>query len=358
MSRKKFIYKSVAFGLLTITLVAAVNRASVVAGSVYKDGASLVCETKRTWVRDGRVIADPTRVNVLFFGNSRVLAGIEPDLFDTLMNQETYSWNLALPALPIGPAYFELTDYLRHNPPPSFIVLAVARDPGDRGGLFDLYASEGLDSVGELLSYVRHRKDKTFALNWLLPLLRYRFYLLRYAFNLIHARADIESTKLRNQEILSEIWKHRGYYWIKEQAFAGGRLPDNYEPDSPAANAAVTPARPAPDYYVDAFFELTARLNIGVLLIEPPVPAPADLVGLGGVPPELSRHANVRAAASRDVAYVNRLFSDPTHLGPEGARRYTAEVAREFREVFGDLVREDAATRRRAAAAGRSSPIR
>jgi hypothetical protein len=344
MSSKRFITKSVAFALLTSCVVIGLNRASVVAGSIYKDGASLVCETKRDWVRSGRVKADQSRASVLFLGNSKVLAGVLPDRFDAAMNQETHSWNLALPALPIGPDYFELTEYLRHNPPPKFIVLSLSLDSGERGGLFDLYASEGLANPEELLSYARHRKDRTFVLNWLLPLLRYRFYLMRYAFNLVHDRANIESTKLRNQEILADIWEHRGYYWIQEQAFAGGHLPDDYEAkiDSPAASG--PPASPVTDYFADAFFGLTARLGIQVLLIEPPVPGRERRMAPGIALESFSRYGNVKAAATREEAYPNRLFSDPTHLSPEGARLYTAEVVREFREVFGDHVRAESGT--------------
>jgi hypothetical protein len=51
----------------------------------------------------------------------------------------------------------------------------------------------------------------------------------------------------------------------------------------------------------------------------------------------LSQYDNVRMADDgwRLKFYENRLFSDPIHLNPEGAVRFTREVCAEFIEVFG-----------------------
>ena len=79
-------------------------------------GRALVCEHKRLAVRGGEVTQEAGKLNVLFFGNSRILAGLVPAEFDALGGGRTFSWNLALPALPIGPQYFEFKEYLEHHP--------------------------------------------------------------------------------------------------------------------------------------------------------------------------------------------------------------------------------------------------
>lgn len=93
---KKFFLKLLLFALIGTGLLLALKIIAGRAGNVYKDGAAIVCEHKRLLVRKGLVKYAPGKTNIIFMGNSKILAGLVPDTFDKLSGGKTYSYNLAL----------------------------------------------------------------------------------------------------------------------------------------------------------------------------------------------------------------------------------------------------------------------
>ena len=63
---KLFVKKLLLLGLLLLFIILVLNYIGIKAGNIYKDGAALVCQTKREMVRSGEVSYVKGKINVLF----------------------------------------------------------------------------------------------------------------------------------------------------------------------------------------------------------------------------------------------------------------------------------------------------
>ena len=322
-------------------------------GKVYKSGAEIICEEKRKAVRSGKLGNRLGRKNVLFMGHSKILSGIIPEYFDSLLDHKVYSLNLSLPALPIGPHYFELLDYLKCNPSPEYIVLHLTKSSKKAHPIFVMLfgslAVQGIKFPEELISYWIHRDDKQVVYNFFYPRRIYRRYIGVCTYNLIFNYAEIRNRKENNDKIIDQLIKDRGYYFIKEQAlFSDHKLPPNFK-NTVSENAAriissKTQLQKKIDYlqddpYVKKFFDLALLNNIKVLLIVEYY-REGTFLQLERMPnlyqAVLDNYQNVFIAEDgwKIKFYKNSFFSDPTHTNYEGAKLYTEDIVEEFKEVF------------------------
>jgi hypothetical protein len=325
---KRLIKKIAIFIFLLSASMLALNYMGEKAGDIYKDGAASVCESKRQMVRSGEVKYKKGKTNVLFFGTSRMLAGINPVLFDELSGGETYSYNLALPALPIEGAYFILTDYLANNPAPEYAVLELHIMPRRKDPIFNYYAVQGLKGADEILSLFKHVNDKSILLNYIFPFRMYKYHVPRYIYSSIFdARGNRESAR-RGRLILERMKRGRGYYYIEEQAAGPGPARTN-------GNLKTIAFDPFVDPYVELFFDLTRAHKIKVLLVQPVHPE-GRYRQYEEMPPHfaaiLERYPNAFMAKDgwKIRSCGREFFSDEVHLKPTGADRYTREVYQEF----------------------------
>jgi hypothetical protein len=333
---KKFILHII-IGLILIVLL---NQLAVHSARIYKDGASIVCEQKRIAVRDQKWSVSDTedKINILYFGASGILSAIIPEVFDSLMKNRTYSLNLALPALPIGPYYHYLKDFLKHNPPPEYIIMTYHVD-GEPMLLSETYGNQGINFPGELFSYFIHRKDKNQIVNYLLPLHVYRGPIFKYLYYSLFDPSHIQRTKKRNDKIVEAMIEDRGYYFIREQSrFPDGKLPADYRADTDCPDCKMKLYDPESDVYVDKFFKLTEKLNTEVLLVMHPVRR-GSYKQFDSVPDPLQKlmrqYENISIPSDMELPfYENRYFSDPHHLNSQGAIRFTGEIAEVFRSVY------------------------
>lgn len=356
--------------IVALAMLGVLNFGAYRIADVAEDGTKQVVRCKRQWAQGDWIAKEAGgRDIVLFLGNSKVSAGIVPELFDRANGGKVISFNMALPALPLGPHYFLLKEYLRHNPAPKYIVMTLS--PGGlKHELMPYYApiNAGLD---EVVAYSFLRKDVDILINRLFPLRFYWPEIRRYftgktlAFisqkvsererreyaggsgkketfrhdwdRLFHLKyLDFEKTAHHREELLKS---NRGYYFIVEQAVVGGALPDDFEvqraPPREAAGApAVQGGGEENDPFVARFFDLAASKNIQVILVADYVLSAADR-GPGVLPDEWrqarTRYPNVTFARFAPHYFPPRFFSDPGHVNPMGAVRYTLEIAAEFK---------------------------
>jgi hypothetical protein len=331
-----FSRKLALFILLNLVVLGLGDAAVLHAASIYKDGASIICETKRQSVRDGRLGGKQGAPNVVILGDSRVLAGVIPEVFDNAVGRAMHSTNLALPALPIGPDLYVLRDYVERNGAPAFVVLRL-RSAVEGSVFFDLYANQG-STLPEVLSYAFERRETSILLYRFNPIAMYDSQFRSWLGDALLRPGAVDALRASNETRVSQMLLDRGYYNIREQQlFPGGRLPDDYD-TGPAP--AETPFDLEDDPYVPAFFEYTRKLGIRVLLVEVPsrkLPVAERTEMPAYYHAALERYPNVHMAREgwRQKKYPNRLFSDVTHMNPEGARIFTKRVAEEFVEVFG-----------------------
>ncbi len=337
-----YVKKFLVFTAIGAVLYGALVTLTLRAAAVYKNGAAIMCEKKREWARSSLTF-DADERPVLFMGNSIILSGLVPDVFDRTLGGKVRSYNLALPTLGIGPAYFLVSDLVRRGTPPKYIVMPVIIDRGTGPSLFDYYGVQGATLRREALSFVQ-RQDKTALFNYVSPMRMYTHEIVKFTVNSLLRRGDIADTRRRNAAVIDQMFHDRGYYYIREEAiFPDGTLPPDYGIDP---HADLTPIAPMPfdfeeDPYVRRFFDLTHENHIQVLLIDfiyrdrtlPPFARQPELYAK-----ITARYSNVRVTKTswQRKFLPNAAFADQGHLNPAGAREFTRLIAREFQEAFGD----------------------
>lgn len=332
---KRFGKKILLLTLLLIIVMLLLNFLGIQAGNIYKDGAALVCEAKRDMVRSGQVRFQEGKVNVLFMGTSRILAGIQPLLFDRLSGGQTYSYNLALPALTIGSSYFVLRDYLGRNPPPAYIILQLAINRCKNCYTYNYYATQGISSFDELLTIFKNVENKSIILNYIFPFRMYKNFIFKYLYNILLHPASIRQIKTANRKILEKMTADRGFYYIKEQAVDEDERIPRTSPSSTTTPDFPPDYDPFADPFVEKFFDLTREKGIHVILIQP-VYRENQYSQYKTMPYQykslLERYPHVMVAknAWKLKFYPINLFADHTHLNPEGAELYTREIFNEF----------------------------
>jgi hypothetical protein len=325
--------------LIGIILLVLLNQLAIYSGSIYKDGASIICEAKREAVRSGKIGYQQGKTNVLFMGASGMLAGLNPEVFDSAFHDSVYSVNMALPALPIASNYHYLKDYLANNPAPQYIImpLHLTFEPFL---LFDTYANQGLNFPDELLSYFWNVEGKNQVVNYLLPIHVYRASVFKYLKNRIMNPKDINQTRQRNNQIIEKMIAQKGYYFIQEQSkFPEGSLPEDYTAPSDCDTCIKQMPNPFSDPYVEKFFDLTEKKNIQVMLVTYPMRR-GSLAQYPETPKQLKdltknySHVSLPPEGWQIPFYDNRYFSDPHHLNIEGSTDYTKRIANSFREKY------------------------
>jgi len=337
---KLFVKKVLLLGFLLLLAILLLNYLGVKAGNIYKDGAALVCETKREMIRSGEVSYMKGKINVLFLGTSRILAGIVPAYFDQLSGGKTFSYNLALPALPISTSYFVLQDYLVKNPPPEYIIMELYISKCRNCSLFNYYANQGLSGLSEIVSLFMNLENKSIIINYFFPFKMYKFFVFKYFYDRILRPTNIMQIMEKNNSILNRMKKNRGYYFIEEQAITDEEQREtefNKKKKKIIGKGGIYD--PFVDPYVKRFFDLTFEKKIKVLLIQPAFQEnqylqykemPLQFASI------LKRYDNVYMTNEgwKLKFYERQFFGDPTHLDKDGALMYTKEIFTEFNEVF------------------------
>jgi hypothetical protein len=267
-----------------------------------RNGADIVYETKR------RLLESSLDSNVVIFGNSKVLSGFIPALFDSVC--DAYSFNFGLPN---EPRFIDnLERLLNHVPVPQRVLLTIAHSEREHRSPLFHYLDDDRTTSEHLFPF-RH-----FPRDLMVFLLRSRAYGGPAAFYRQTAGA------------VARMQADRGYYFIEGQSpFPGHRLPANFHlrSDRPgfvnarhALNDAdlrrlrsLAESRDVQIWFVPSYFR-------AVEYAQPP-----------SENPEL--RAMVRTSSHFHLAgpdywlLADEYFSDAVHLNPTGAREYTRRLA-------------------------------
>ncbi len=331
------------FSFIGIIIIVILNLLSIRYSSKYKDSASLLGQEKREAVREGVFSYVKEKNNILFLGSSDLMTGIIPELFDSLSGDKTYSLNLALPALPIGPNYFTLIDYLDNNPAPEYLVLTLTLDDHPEI-LFAKNGTQGINFPREVLSYFVYKKDKDVVLNYLLPCHLYMGEMIRYSFNeILHVLSQKDKHMVINKgeaiSIIDQMIIDRGFYSISNQGKNDSLfMPENYI-DSTDNNEELRTYGNFGDPYLKKFLNLTKEREIKVLLVNYPV-RKNRFKEIEAIHPEIQKildnnsHIRFSEEGWKSKIYKNKYFADPKHLNMSGAEKYTREIYDELLNTF------------------------
>jgi hypothetical protein len=276
-----------------------------------KNGSEVVFSTKLKLEAGGTIFpADRSVLRVLIFGNSKILAGFMPSVFDQMAasaHLKVSSFNsgfpgsdLLLPPLKTmcergqAPDVLLLTLPWRADPPRRGIFRSVLDDHAIVQAMFP-FRTMARDLTSFLLNAPEHGGMVSY----------YR-----------EAEKDEKS-----------VIVNRGYYLISEQdRFPGGRLPDDFHLASDQANTILRRGVGPRSAEVAALDQLITQYHIHCYYV------PYYLrIGEAAVPPSSDQESaalveqltSCKALGPDYYLYPNELFADQTHLNGAGAQVYT-----------------------------------
>lgn len=277
-----------------------------------RPGADLVYAAKQDAIDRGQIFPStaPGVRRVIIFGNSKVLAGFDPALFDRLSGGSLVSYNMGLPAA----QHFlhELERLCARDQAPTDVLLTVP------------WAASAPPSLTENLLDEKWLRERLFPFHSFprdatLFLLRARERGGAAAFY-AQTRGDVQA-----------VLESRGYYFIEGQShFKDHRLPPEFvaasdtPEETPRRRDAIGTSGPE----FEALRALVATHHLRLFFV-PSYFREHEFADPGGPDEELARRL-ASFAEVRGPEYLrlpNELFSDPVHLNPEGARRYTEHLA-------------------------------
>ena len=289
-----------------------------------KNGSDVIFGAKLRWEQTGPIFpSDPQVTRVLIFGNSKVLAGFLPSLFDRMAasdNLKVSSFNSGFPGSDLFLPPLKAMCERGQAPDVLLLTLPWKADPRPRD-IFHLIP------------------DDHAVIEWLFP---FRYWLRDFTDFALSApshggfRGYYREAENDEKQVIAD----RGRYLITEQSrFSGGRLPDDFHLASDLPNR-IDP-RPVPahstqiaelnglirQYHMRCFY-LPYYLRIGEAAVPPGHDTGFSSIIEGATP--------CRVLGPDYFLYPNPLFSDQTHVNTAGARVYTAALYRLIQNQLGD----------------------
>jgi len=279
-----------------------------------QNGAAVVGQVKLGFAQGSNLFRPSDKIRIVSFGNSKTLAGFQALTFDAALGANARSFNLAIPG---DDRYVDLLETaLSHGNAPTHVF--VQGFP---------HSKQNADSLWTFLL------DNKKMVNLIFPFREYVRDALIFAYEARAAGGLVRQYK-SNAAQIEKLQSEHGYYFIKSQShYAGDRLPDDYTLPTDRPNEVMKrPIDPADAEFV-RLMRLADKYDFQVVLV--PV---AFRRGEFAAPPDAdSEAANILRTYKRAHVigpaywiYETREFSDPVHLNPEGAERYTRQLAALF----------------------------
>ena len=275
-----------------------------------KNGSDVVFNAKLEWEHKGQVFpADPGVTRVLIFGNSKILAGFLPALFDQESSQNhlnVSSFNSGFP----GSDLFlpPLQAMCARGQAPNVLLLTLPWNPDPpRRGLFH-FISDDHAVIDHLFPFRNFLRDLT-------------------AFLLAApSHGGVVHYYRESQDNERQVIAERGYHLITEQSrFPGGHLPDDFHLGSDQAMQEHPRIAPAQSTQIGQLNQLIRQYHIDCYYVP-------FYLRQGEAAPAAEYNAqfaarlqttNCKLLGPDYYLYPNRLFADQTHLNEAGARVYT-----------------------------------
>jgi hypothetical protein len=273
-----------------------------------RPGADLVLDAKLTRLPAQIRFAPEDKARVLVFGDSRILAGLEPQVFDSAAGPGVKSYNLGLPD---GPDFMPvLEDLLRKGVRPTTVLTEQTWTDEPRPPSLMDQLEDSAAVAGALLPFRRLVRDAlTFA-----ALSRGRL-VWRYRQN----RAEVDA-----------MLAHRGWYFIRGQShFLHDQLPDSFRlpTDDPSSRPQVRIG--VTGWRYRRLMQLADRYGFQVLIIPHPYRQGAFALP-AAAPPVRKLSARLSRLGPDYVLQPARNFADPLHLNPAGAEAYSRAMGLAF----------------------------
>ena len=329
---QKFYYKIglVLIGLITIIVVYTIIGNFV--GEYLNDGGRLVTRYKREALRKGAFLnSDNTARDVLVLGDSEILSGFVPQIFNALSEHKINSINLALPGQPLSSAYYMLKEHLRNTSTKPNAVIIFFNVNYQK---INFYGTEGA-SLEEALGHLYYKNNAEYFVKYLIPSRQYIVNIFKYLKMFLFNRQTLFKLKKKNKDVLDKVLNNDGYLPLSLDRYPNSILPDSiYEPtDNP--NIVHEFPNVKEDIYFHKFVELINKHQLKTLVIRTPkrigsrkkekiIPSTLESLLLS------NRLFFLGNNGWKTKFYKNQFFADTRHLNPNGANKFTKDIFNEF----------------------------
>lgn len=283
---------------------------------LIQNGAAVIAQYKRSVAQTSKMFGSDDQLRIVSFGNSKVLAGFRPSVFDSELDLRTSAYNLAIPG---DKKFLDLLEScLMHGNRPTHVFLQVLPKSAAQ--------SNFLWSI--LL-------DNKRMVNFLFPFRSFVRDAIIFLFESRSAGGPFSQYKAYEAQV-KEISVERGYHFIKSQShYPGDRLPDEYRLPTDKPHEILKRDIDTADPQFAKLMQLAEKFDFQVLLVpvvlrrgEFAEPPPTDLDAALLLKP----HPRAHVIGPPYLIYDPAEFSDPVHLNIPGANRYSKQVATLFRD--------------------------
>ena len=285
-----------------------------------KNGSDVVFGAKLRLEEQGRIFpADPSITRVLIFGNSKILAGFLPALFDQLSGADQHRVSAFNSGFPGSDLFLPpLKSLCARGQAPNVLLLTLPWDiDPPRRGLFHFIL------------------DDHAAIDELFP---FRTFLRDLAAFLLNAPSHGGVVSYYHEAMAAErsVVADRGHYLITEQSrFPGGRLPDDFRLASDEPTKIVPRTAPLPSAQIGQLDQLIQQHHMECYYVPfylrqgEAAPAAAYNARFAAL---LAEKTPCRLIGPDYFLYPNRFFADQTHLNAQGAQAYTRDLYQLLKE--------------------------
>lgn len=281
-----------------------------------QNGGGVVGQVKHQMAAGGRLFGAADRYRLLAFGNSKTLAGLNPEIFEHEIGDHVHVVNLAVP----GEDRFVnlLEEALLAGNRPTHVLLQMLPKRLEE------------ETVWSTI------KDNKQMINLIFPFRNYVRDLIIFLFE-TGSPLNLSRHYRSNANQITQLIADHGYYFIKSQSrYPDDRLPDDYSlpTDHPKVVLRRDGDTDAPEF--QRLYRLAERYDFDILLV--PVVSRRGEYAAPDLPEDaltaaLQPFRRIRVVSPPYLLYEPEYFSDPIHLNPAGARRYSVELA--------DLLRQE-----------------
>jgi hypothetical protein len=272
-------------------------------------GSEIVTYEKLHFFKTESIFPPNAKRRLLILGDSRVLSGFIPALFDELSRGTIYSYNLALPDYQ---KFIPLMGNLINKgqiPTDIFITIPWGELPKKNPLVF-------IDNDNEIIK-------KLVPFRHLIRNLLIFGHRSRY-------RGGIRKLHDENKQSAKEVLENRGYYFIAGQSFyKNDELPDDFSFTSDQPDKLYHRPVPPKNELYKQFAQMLETHSIKAYFV--PLynrtgalkPNPEPNVELTKA---FENKPHIQVIGPDYFSFPNKLFSDPVHLNPNGAKVYTTKL--------------------------------
>lgn len=267
----------------------------------FKDGASAIYRAKLKAIKSKELTFGANKKKIIFIGNSKILAGIQPLLFDSLFAQKTSSLNLALGGKSASDGMEMLTEL-----DVDFDILVIHDN-------FPFYSIDQPETQN-FLKFNNYFKD------------------IYYFF----VRSKVKGVSFvewynKTREECQRMIEDKGYYFIESQAeYSNLKLPEDYRlvTDTPLKEYQF----PITNFISDDKFIDFIKSNKLTVFVIPNYFRKGEFMEsqkgrISNSQKKYFEKMNIHYLDSLSYySYPNSNYSDHTHLNEYGARIYTRDV--------------------------------